>query len=209
MSTRREFLHDAAGGALAAFSPGHDTVVAGAADVPVAASDVGSLYPFVRSQAVAGEFPLSFLKKEFADLAAWKRQARGKLLDLLHYAPPPCDPRAETVERVDRGDYVQEKVYFNTTPDVRVPAFVLVPKKAPRRAPASRNSSSGARSIPPASPGPGRCSGTTCAPWTISSRVRRSIPAGSDAWGCRWAGCAPPTWPPSTIGSRWRWSSDG
>jgi len=136
MSTRREFLHDAAGGALAAFSPGHDTVVAGAADVPVAASDVGSLYPFVRSQAVAGEFPLSFLKKEFADLAAWKRQARGKLLDLLHYAPPPCDPRAETVERVDRGDYVQEKVYFNTTPDVRVPAFVLVPKKAPRPAPA-------------------------------------------------------------------------
>ena len=78
MSTRREFLHDAAGGALAAFTagrPGEDANVAGAADVPVAASDVGSLYPFVRSQVVRGEFPLSFLGKEFADVAAWKRQA--------------------------------------------------------------------------------------------------------------------------------------
>jgi dienelactone hydrolase len=136
MSTRREFLQDAAGGALAAFTVGAGPVAAGAADVPAAASDVGSLYPFVRSQAVAGEFPLSFLQKEFADVPAWKRQARGTLLELLHYAPPPCDPRAETVERVDRGDYVQEKVYFNTTPDVRVPALVLIPKKAPRPAPA-------------------------------------------------------------------------
>src|SRR6185436_13942097 len=50
--------------------------------------------------------------------------------------PPACDPAAETVERVDCGDYIREKVWFNTTPDVRVPAFVLVPKDAPRRAPA-------------------------------------------------------------------------
>jgi dienelactone hydrolase len=92
-------------------------------------SDIGSLYPFVRSQAVRGEFPLSFLQREFADVRAWKRGARGKLLELLHYAPPRCDPRAETVERVDHGDYLQERIYFNTTPDIRAPAFVLIPKK--------------------------------------------------------------------------------
>ncbi len=132
MSTRREFLQDTGYGALAAF-----TGMSGVAEAePLAVSpsdldsDIGSLYPFVRSQAVGGEFPLSFLQKEFADLGAWKRAARGKLRDLLHYSPPACDPKAETVERVDRGEYVQEKVYFNTTPDVRVPAFVLVPKKA-------------------------------------------------------------------------------
>jgi len=61
---------------------------------------------------------------------SWKREARGRLLDLLHYAPAPSDPRAETVERVDRGDYFQERVFFNTTPDIRVPAFVLIPKRA-------------------------------------------------------------------------------
>ena len=36
------------------------------------------------------------------------------------------------------GDYVRERITFSTTPDVRVPAFVLVPKtaSATRRAPA-------------------------------------------------------------------------
>jgi len=99
-------------------------------------ADVGSLFPFIESQVIKGEFPLSFLREEFRDVAAWKRQARGKLLELLHYAPPPCDPNPEVVERADHGDYIQEKVYFNTTPDVRVPAYVLLPKNAPLPAPA-------------------------------------------------------------------------
>ncbi|MEI2724672.1 MAG: alpha/beta hydrolase family protein [Verrucomicrobiota bacterium] len=99
-------------------------------------SDVGSLFPFIQSQAVTGEFPLSFLNPRFRSLRSWKKTARGKLLDLLHYAPPPCDPAAETVARVDCGDYVREEVRFNTTPEVRVPAFVLVPKNAPKHAPA-------------------------------------------------------------------------
>src|SRR5262249_33271463 len=55
--------------------------------------------------------------------------------ELLHYAPAKCDPRPEVVERSDRGDHVREKVYFNTTPDVRVPAYVLVPKKVGRPLP--------------------------------------------------------------------------
>src|SRR4051812_34284451 len=42
-------------------------------------SDVGSLYPFIQGQAVHGEFPLSYLRAEFRDVAAWKVQARGKL----------------------------------------------------------------------------------------------------------------------------------
>ncbi len=99
-------------------------------------SDVGSLFPFIQSQAVKGEFPLSFLNPRFRSLRTWKKAARGKLLELLHYAPPACDPAAETVERVDCGDYVREKVWFNTTPDLRVPAFVLVPKNVSRPAPA-------------------------------------------------------------------------
>jgi len=106
-----------------------------AATLKPTGSDVGSLFPFIQSQAVKGEFPLSFLNSRFRAVRSWKKIARGKLLDLLHYAPLPCDPAAETVERVDCGDYVREKVWFNTTPDVRVPAFVLVPKHAPKRAP--------------------------------------------------------------------------
>ena len=99
-------------------------------------SDVGSLFPFIQSQAVKGEFPLSYLNPRFRSLRSWKRTARGKLLELLHYAPASCRPAAETVERVEFRDHFRELVWFNTTPDVRVPAYVLVPKHAPRRAPA-------------------------------------------------------------------------
>jgi dienelactone hydrolase len=98
-------------------------------------SDVGSLFPFIESQAVRGEFPLSFLRDEFHDTMTWKRRARGKLKELLHYDPPRCEPRPEVVARVDRDGYVRETVYFNTTPDVRVPAYVLVPKELKGRAP--------------------------------------------------------------------------
>ncbi|HEY7921904.1 MAG TPA: alpha/beta hydrolase family protein, partial [Vicinamibacteria bacterium] len=136
MNTRREFLQGSAGGTLTALGVLGAPLPASASSEPDSGSDIGSLYPFVKSQAVAGEFPLSFLQKEFTDLRAWKARARAKVLELLHYAPPPCDPRAEVVERVDRGDYVQERVLFNTTPDIRVPAFVLVPKKAKGPAPA-------------------------------------------------------------------------
>jgi len=113
MSTRREFLQDTTQGALAAwtalsFAPSAHASPRGAPSAegvaaipsPDPGSDIGSLYPFVQSQAVPGEFPLSFLRKEFSDVAAWKRRGRGTLLELLHYAPPPCDPRPETIERV-------------------------------------------------------------------------------------------------------------
>ena len=142
MSTRREFLQHATQGAVTwtalSWTPGADGAPSGVdfteapppAPPPAAASDIGSLYPFVQSQAVKGEFRLSFLQARFADVKAWKQEARGRLLDLLHYAPAPCEPRAETLERVDRGDYIEERVEFNTTPDIRVPAFVLIPKGA-------------------------------------------------------------------------------
>ncbi len=140
MATRREFLNESAAGTLAAaLAAAAPAVATGGAlrDVAPAdaGSDVGSLYPFVASQAVKGEFPLSFLQPGFKDLGAWKKKARRLVLDLLHYSPPPCDPRAETLARTDRGDYVEERVAFNTTPDIRVPAFVLLPKGVSRPAP--------------------------------------------------------------------------
>jgi dienelactone hydrolase len=114
-----------------------DAAELGAVTATVATgSDVGSLFPFIQSQAVKGEFPLSFLNSRFRSLKRWKKIARGKLLELLHYSPPPCGPAAETVEVVDCGDYVRETVRFNTTPDARVPAFVLVPKNLSTPAPA-------------------------------------------------------------------------
>jgi dienelactone hydrolase len=90
----------------------------------------------VERQAVQGEFPLSFLRPEFRDAAVWRQRARGRLLELLHYAPPATDPRPEILARHDRGEYVEEHVVFNTTPDLRVPASVLLPKRRGPKAPA-------------------------------------------------------------------------
>jgi dienelactone hydrolase len=138
MATRREFVKGLglALGPLAVVSDAALPPPEGPAPAPKTGSDVGSLFPFIRGQAVSGEFPLSYLREGFQEVPAWKAVARGKLLDLLHYDPPACDAQAEVVERVDCGDFVRETVYFNTTPDSRVPAFVLVPKGLTKPAPA-------------------------------------------------------------------------
>ncbi len=140
MSTRREFFRRAAaalGPPFLAASAAEAQPPTGSppAPAPATGSDVGSLFPFIQSQAVKADFPLSFLRDEFKDVAAWKRRARAKLLELLHYSPPACEPKPELVERVDRGDYVREKITFRTTPDLRVPAYVLVPKGLTKPAP--------------------------------------------------------------------------
>ena len=132
MATRREFLQQTVAGALASGA----TPAPAPATPPASDSDVGSLLPFIRSQAVAGEFPLSFLQPRFTDLASWKREARARVFELLHYAPAPVDPRPEVLSRVDHGDYVEETVTFATTPDIRVPAAVLLPKGRGGRGPA-------------------------------------------------------------------------
>ena len=91
-------------------------------------AQMGSLYPFVRATADGSPLDLSFLNDRFSDVEAWKAQGRAKVLELLHYSPPECDPNAEVLERVDCGEYMREKIAFNTTPDIRVPAYVLIPK---------------------------------------------------------------------------------
>jgi dienelactone hydrolase len=98
-------------------------------------SDVGSLFPFIRSQAVEQNLPLSFLNPRFEDLTKWKKHARSRVFELLQYEPPSCAPAAELVSSVDEGDYVREQIWFHTTPDLRVPAYVLVPKSGKRPAP--------------------------------------------------------------------------
>jgi dienelactone hydrolase len=119
-----------------AWAAGADPAVTAAATTIPSDAELGSLFPFIQSQVPPGPAAMSFRREGYHDLAAWKRAARAKLLDLLHYAPPPCEPRPEVVEKVDRGDHVRERVYFNTTPDLRVPAYVLIPKNARLPAPA-------------------------------------------------------------------------
>jgi dienelactone hydrolase len=92
-------------------------------------SDIGSLYPFVQKQADRSQLELSFLRSEFRDLETWQKRARARVLEHLFYTPPPVSPTPEVIRRTDRGDYVEEHLTFQTTPDLRVPAYLLIPKK--------------------------------------------------------------------------------
>src|SRR5436853_7828413 len=103
--------------------------------MPNAGSHIGTIYPFVEAQAAKRDYPLSFLSERFTDAGAWKREARRKFFDLLLYAPDRVEPQAEMLERVDCGDFWRERVTFRTTPEIRVPAYVLIPKHAKLPAP--------------------------------------------------------------------------
>lgn len=137
MTTRREFNRFVLGSLglpLAAAADGPPPPK----DPPMTAtgSDLGSLAPFLESQSPRGVPPLSYLHDKHQDLAAWRAEAKSVVLDLLRYAPPPCDPAAEVLSRVARDGYVEERVRFNTTPDIRLEAAVLLPEAARQPAPA-------------------------------------------------------------------------
>ncbi len=103
---------------------------------PKTGPHLGTLDAVVEKLAGGPDFADSFLHGEHQDLAAWKQRVRARAFDLMHYQPQKCDPKAELLSRVDRGDYFQEEIRFNTTPVFRVPATVLIPKKAKLPAPA-------------------------------------------------------------------------
>jgi dienelactone hydrolase len=93
-------------------------------------SHIGSLYPFVQKQADNSPVALSFLRPEFRSLKDWQPRARTRVLERLLYSPPTVKPDAQIIRRTDRGDYIEEYLMFQTTPDLRVPAFLLIPKNA-------------------------------------------------------------------------------
>jgi dienelactone hydrolase len=137
--SRRQFCESLLVGAGVAAAPaGASGHLAPGFQDPAAArsgSHIGNLYAFVQKQADRSQFELSFLRPEFANLARWQPPARAKIFEHLFYAPSPVAPQAQLVRRTDKGDYVEEYLTFQTTPDLRIPAYVLIPKKAARPAP--------------------------------------------------------------------------
>lgn len=99
--------------------------------------ELGSHWGLFEKLAAQSAHPkMSFLNAEFTDLNAWLEKARAYVFSCIHYAPPKCDPNPEVLEKVDRGTYTRERVLINTTPDIRIPVYVLVPKGLKKPAPA-------------------------------------------------------------------------
>jgi dienelactone hydrolase len=138
--SRRRFCEGVlAGNAFLTTAPAPTSGRTTALQGPTAAgtgSHVGNLYPFIQAQADRSPLELSYLRPEFKSLRDWQPTARAKTLELLLYAPPRVAPEPRLVRRVDRGDYVDEYLTFQTAPDVRIAAHVLVPKGTRLPAPA-------------------------------------------------------------------------
>jgi len=94
-------------------------------------SHVGNLLgPIERIRDAYGWASESFMHEKFkaSDFQEWKRKMREVVFEAMKYQPAKADFQVETVEKSDRRTFVREKIYFNTTPELRVPAYVLVPK---------------------------------------------------------------------------------
>jgi dienelactone hydrolase len=93
-------------------------------------SALGNLYPFIKRQQGKTRQGLAFLHRRPKDLEAWKTEGRAKIFELMSYRPDAVNPRPRVLDRVDQGDYIREQLTFWTTPDVEVPGYFFIPKRA-------------------------------------------------------------------------------
>jgi dienelactone hydrolase len=71
-----------------------------------------------------------------AEARRWRIRAQAKVRDLMGEAPESVGLEAETVESVDLGTYIRERVIFDADAHSSVPAYILVPKNLDQPAPA-------------------------------------------------------------------------
>ncbi len=141
-ATRREFLQRAAVPAALGLAVTADPVRA--LDLPIDAprelkptgADLGTNFTPVNELAEANRFAYSFLGDRFKTLDEFKQAGREKVFEAFAYRPAKVDPKPEVIERTELADYTREKVLFSTSPQFRVPAYVLIPKGLKKPAPA-------------------------------------------------------------------------
>jgi dienelactone hydrolase len=135
---RRRFCQSLAGSSILSqisVTPTHFAALLQTTGAAPDSSHIGNLYPFVQKQADRSPLELSFLQSGFHDLQAWQKLARARVLDCLCYSPAAVSASPQVIRRTDRRDYIEEYLTFQTTPDLRVPAYVLIPKNAALPAP--------------------------------------------------------------------------
>ena len=73
---------------------------------------------------------LRFQARSRREWQLWRRKLLARLQAILGPSPHAVPLRPRVVERVDCGDHIRETVVYNTTPQMSVPAYVLLPKAA-------------------------------------------------------------------------------
>lgn len=71
---------------------------------------------------------LSFKARTRDEWQQWRHAFKRAILKELGQMPEPVPLRAEVLERTDQGDYIREKVVFDSERFMSVPAWLLTPK---------------------------------------------------------------------------------
>ncbi|MBN1580107.1 MAG: acetylxylan esterase [Anaerolineae bacterium] len=80
--------------------------------------------------------PLRFSAETEEQARQWQARVRPALNETLGFQSlPPSDLAPETIEIVDKGDYVREKVLLHTSAYSLMPVYMLIPKNGPRPLP--------------------------------------------------------------------------
>jgi len=78
----------------------------------------------------------AFRSTNLEQARSWQDQARAALNELLGFQDEPkVEPDPRLLEKVDKGDYIREKVLIRTGAHVEMPVYILLPKKLPRPLP--------------------------------------------------------------------------
>jgi len=80
--------------------------------------------------------PYRFDATEIAAAESWQISTRAALVDTLGFQGLPAGPKeAETIEVVDKGDYIREKILLRTSLTSLMPVYLLLPKEEERPLP--------------------------------------------------------------------------
>lgn len=93
-------------------------------------------FRFLKDKVYEDKFSLSYLNDSFTELDRWKSEARQYINARLSYAPPEVPFNEEIVKEEDFGAYIRQKIYFDSAPGCRIPAYLLIPKNLRKPAPA-------------------------------------------------------------------------
>ncbi len=94
---------------------------------------IPELQPTLELKELARRAPrLPFVATNRSEAEAWKAACRPVLAQALGFLDSPrVDLQPETIEEIDRGDFIRRKVVIRTSPYARMPVYLLIPKGNP------------------------------------------------------------------------------
>ncbi|MCP2043372.1 dienelactone hydrolase family protein [Pontibacter sp. HSC-36F09] len=99
-------------------------------------SDIGNFYPVLRDHASQQNSSLSYLNSKHRNTEKWRKEAKGKLQELLAYNPAPVPLQSEVISTTKRDGYTQYLVRYMVSAHQQTEAFLLIPDNLTKPAPA-------------------------------------------------------------------------